>query len=672
MSSETEPEALLADQPLLADLPPELRELVEHSFVVLRLQFGEALFEQGDAADGYYVIAEGTARVLKDGEDGEEVSLNVLGPGAAFGETALIEGTPRTATVRASSELTVLRLDGGVFRALMELHPALATTFEVSARTRRLNDFLRVHSAFSTLDREATLHLLARLEEVELADGEAAVRQGDASDALYLVQDGRLAAWIDSPDGPRRVRTLHTGEFFGELGLLDGQPRSATVRAEGGARLLRLPGEDFHALIADYPAFAARVQERIALYRARDRTPTEAAVPDAAAGEAWRAEDPGFAVTDDGAEEAPEAGAQPGRRFPFGRRRRFPFVRQIDEMDCGAACVAMLCRSFGHDVSMTSIRYAVGTSTDGTTLRGLIRGGDEIGLEMRPIKSSPDRVDLLPLPAIVHWQGNHWIVLHRIDGDKLRVADPGRGLRTVTRPELEEKWSGYAALAAPTERLEQAPRGGLDLRWLWPFVAPHRRRLVIATVLALIAAGLEMALPVFSQLIIDQVIGHHRETLLYVLAVAMLGVIGLAVTITIVQRFVLARVASQLDVDTLDFLSGRLLRLPMRYFESRRTGDIERRISGMRQIRAVLIQNGVAALTAATQLVVALVIMFVYSWSLAVLYCACAPMYAGLMRYSEKRLRPVFDSVEEGSGRYQSRQIDAIRGIETVKAMGAE
>ncbi len=666
MSSETEPAALLGEQPLLAGLPAELRELVERSFVTRHLRFGEALFEQGDAPDGYYVIVEGTARVLKEGEDGEEVSLNVLGPGAALGETALIEGTPRTATVRASSELTVLRLDGGVFRALMELHPAVAATFELSERTRRLNDFLRVHSAFSVLDREETLRLLGRLEEVGLGDGEDAVRQGDPSDALYLVQDGCLGVWIEASDGARRrVRTLHSGEFFGELGLLEQQPRSATVRAEGAVRLLRLPGDDFHELVAENPGFAARVGERIALYRARDRVPVAEPVTETpAANEAWSPDAPGLAVTDHGAEDAREAAPM--------RRRRFPFVRQIDQMDCGAACVAMLCRAFGHDVSMTSIRYAVGTSTDGTTLRGLIRGGDEIGLEMRPIKSSPDRVDTLPLPAIVHWQGNHWIVLHRIDGDKLRVADPGRGLRTVSRAELEEKWSGYAALAAPTERLAQAPRGGLDLRWLWPFVAPHRRRLVVATVFALMAAGLEMTLPVFSQLIIDDVLPHERRTLLYILAAAMVGVVALAVGITIVQRFILARTASQLDVDTLDFLSARLLRLPMRYFEARRTGDIERRINGMRQVRAVLIQNGVAALTAVTQLAVSLVIMFLYSWSLALLFCACAPLYAGLMRFSQKRLRPVFDSVEEGSGRYQSRQIDAIRGIETVKAMGAE
>ena len=311
------------------------------------------------------------------------------------------------------------------------------------------------------------------------------------------------------------------------------------------------------------------------------------------------------------------------------------------------------------------------TAIDGTTLRGIIRGGEEVGLAMRPVKSS-DRIDTLPLPAIVHWQGNHWIVLYRIDGDRLRVADPGRGLRTVSRAELEEKWSGYAALAAPTERLAQAPRGGLDLRWLWPFVAPHRRRLAVAVVLALLAAALEMTLPIFSQVIIDQVIRHNRETLLYVLAGAMVVVVAFAVGITIAERLVLARTASQLDVDTLDFLSARLLRLPMRYFEARRTGDIERRISGMRQVRAVLIQQGVAALTAVTQLIVALAIMFSYSWSLAL----AVLRVRAVVRRPDALLReapaPGVRLRRGGLGRYQSRQIDAIRGIETVKAMGAE
>lgn len=640
-------------------LPGGVRELVIASFAALEFEFGDTVVRAGEPADGYYVVVEGQARALVEGDDGAEVSLNLLGPGDGFGEAALLDGTARTATVRAASKLTVMRLDRGVFSAVMQRYPEVRESFEGAARARRINDFLRVHSAFSVLDRDSTLDLLDHLDEIALADGQVAVRQGDDADAMFLVQDGRLSVWISD----QRVRTLHAGEFFGELALIRSGARTATVRAEGRVRLLRLAREDFDRLMERSPAFARRVRERVALYEARDRRPT-AAPEDSVA--VWSAADPGLAVTDYGDERLEPAA-------PAGRRpRRFPFVRQIDQMDCGAACLSMVCRSFGHNVSMSAIRQAVGTGLEGTSLRGLTRGGDEIGLHMRAIKSSSDRIDDLPLPAISHWDGNHWVVIYGVEGKRVRIADPGHGLRTLDRSELEKHWSGYAALAEPTERLAEAPSGGLDLRWLWPFLRPHRRTLVIAFILALVAAGLQMVFPVFSQVIIDQVVGHHRQSLLYVLTAGMCGLLAIAVGVTIVQRFLVARVASRLDADTLDFISARLLVLPMSYFEARRTGDIERRLSGMQQVRAVLIQNGVAAATALTQVIVAVAIMFIYSYILGLVYLACAPLYAFLMRYSQLRIRPMFDAVEAGHGRYQSRQIDSIRGIATVKAMGAE
>jgi ATP-binding cassette subfamily B protein len=141
---------------------------------------------------------------------------------------------------------------------------------------------------------------------------------------------------------------------------------------------------------------------------------------------------------------------------------------------------------------------------------------------------------------------------------------------------------------------------------------------------------------------------------------------------TLVQRYLLSRVAVRFDVATLDFVTGKLLELPMSYFNTRRTGDIERRLQGVRDVREFLVQSGVQALTSVTQLIAALALMFVYSWPLALVYLATVPLYAGLMRFSSRRLRPMYDSLEEAFGKYQSAQIDAIRGIETVKAMAAE
>jgi ATP-binding cassette subfamily B protein len=140
----------------------------------------------------------------------------------------------------------------------------------------------------------------------------------------------------------------------------------------------------------------------------------------------------------------------------------------------------------------------------------------------------------------------------------------------------------------------------------------------------------------------------------------------------IVQRYLLSFAAVRIDAGTLDFLTRTLLALPMSYFTARRTGDIQRRLQGLRQVREFLVQSSVAGITALVQLAAALTLMTVYSPWLAAVFLLTVPLYIGLMRFSSTRLRPIFDDLEEGYGRYASHQIDAIKGIETVKAMGAE
>jgi ATP-binding cassette subfamily B protein len=128
----------------------------------------------------------------------------------------------------------------------------------------------------------------------------------------------------------------------------------------------------------------------------------------------------------------------------------------------------------------------------------------------------------------------------------------------------------------------------------------------------------------------------------------------------------------QVDRSALDFLAARMLALPMTYFYARRTGDIQRRLAGVQVIRQFVIDNGVVALTALTQLLVAVVIMFFYSSTLALVFLAALPLYFALVRVTMRRLRPVLENLEEAFGKYYSRQIDAIKGIEAIKAMGAE
>ncbi len=251
--SEVSGSSLIDQLPLIAGLPEAVRDVVADSFVPIRFEFGETVFVAGEEGDAYYVVVEGQARVLIDEGGGAEVSLNLLGPRDAFGEDALLDGTPRTMTVRAASPLTVLRLDAGLFAAVVSRYPEIRASFETAARARRLNEFLRLHSAFSVLRASSGVDLLEHLEEMTLGDGQTAVRQGDDADAMFLIQEGRLGVWREADGESRRIRTLHAGEFFGEFALVLDSARTATVTAEGEVKLLRLGREGFERLMRSSP-----------------------------------------------------------------------------------------------------------------------------------------------------------------------------------------------------------------------------------------------------------------------------------------------------------------------------------------------------------------------------------------------------------------------------------
>ena len=134
------------------------------------------------------------------------------------------------------------------------------------------------------------------------------------------------------------------------------------------------------------------------------------------------------------------------------------------------------------------------------------------------------------------------------------------------------------------------------------------------------------------------------------LVVAMFGGFLLIVMVALLQRFFLSRIAVRIDRASLDMLSEKLLALPMSYFNSRRTGDIARRLNGMRQVRQFIVQHGVGGLAAATQIRVAVAIMFAFSWRLTLVYLITVPLYAVMMWFSQTRLRPTYDVLEEVLG----------------------
>jgi HlyB family type I secretion system ABC transporter len=671
--------AALEQLPMMMFLPPDLKKLVQDCFVPAQFSFGGDIVQEGDETDGYYVLASGRARVVKRGANGEEIPLNVLRPGESFGATGLLDLSKRQTTVRASSDVEAYKLDPALFQALLQNHPEIKQYFELEKQHRERSNFLRLYSPFAKLPLEALRLLVTKSESVHIGAGQIIVAPRTTPDALYVIEEGKARVTFNEPSRTRKlqgdVAFLRKGETFGEAALLKNEAHRASLVAITACQVLKIKAATFGKLYARFPEFKEIVDQRIAQqdYKELARVPLDfaeeilprqtAPLPQVSPQQVDR--------TEPASQLGPFATSE-GQFVKGNRIRRFQHIKQVDEMDCGGASLAMICRHFGRNVSLARIRQLVNTASDGTSLRGLCNGAQALGLAARSVKASKTNVLQMPLPAIIHWENYHWVVLYDVNEKHAWIADPATSLRKLTRQELDEKWNGYAALFDYTAEFEFAPESKPGLAWLAPFIAPFKAVLAKAFGLAVVVSALQMLLPVFTQVIVDRVLVENDFNLLTMLIVAMLVVLGLMTVATLVQRYLLSFVAVRMDAGTLDFITRKLLALPLSYFTARKTGDIQRRIQGVRQVREFLVQNGVTGLMSVAQFGAALALMFVYSPALALVFLAVAPLYAGLMRFSSKRLGPMFEQLEEAYGKYSSHQIDAIKGIETVKALGAE
>lgn len=669
---------LLRRSDLFRFLPDEHFEKLRPLLQEERYDFGELIVKQGEPATAFYILISGRARVVKAGaNNAEEIVLGTLRPGDSFGEAALSEGGTRTATVRCSTTVEVLRLNRAEFLALIETVPELKEYMQVTRRLRTLQSFLYEFSNFGRLPTPALRGMIEKLEKVQFQKGNLIIKEGDSAGPMYILEKGRARAFTQNNGTQVNLAFYRDGDFFGELSILNGSSRAASVEAYSDCDLLALDPEATRGLKQSYPEFGKLLEERLAQYKAKTeaRIPldfTEELIPAETLAHNKVALDGKFAVKETEDAEAPFADEEGHFRKKKQRIRKFEHIQQIDEMDCGAASVGMICRHFGRKVSLARIRQLCHTATDGTSLKALCRASVELGLAARALKVSLRNLPLMPLPAIVHWEGNHWMVLYDVDETHVRVADPAIGLRKIPRKEFEQKWSGYAALFDYTIAFAQAPEATASLAWVWPFLAKFRRILLQVMGLAVAVSFLQLLFPVFTQMVVDKVIVENDLGLLKVIILGMLAAIIFVQMAAIAQEYLLAFAAVRLDTSILDFLSRQLLSLPMSYFTSRRTGDIQRRLDGARQVRHFAVQHGIGALLAVVHLAGAVVLMFFYSGWLTLAFLATTPLYAGLMYFSLKVLRPLFAEVEESQGKYSSHQIDAIKGIEAVKAASAE
>lgn len=302
----------------------------------------------------------------------------------------------------------------------------------------------------------------------------------------------------------------------------------------------------------------------------------------------------------------------------------YKLVQQHSEEDCGAACLATIAKHHGRTFTINRIREAVGTGQQGTTLLGLKRGAEILGFNARGVKASAETLNRrseVPLPAIIHWKGYHWVVLYGKRGRKYVIADPGVGIRYLSKKWLMEAWTdGVMLLLEPDpvrffEQPEDKVGGfGRFLKRVWPYRGILSQAFVINLVLGL----LSLASPFLLQILTDDVLVRGDTKLLTGVVIAVVVMHLVSSSLKLVQSNLIAHFAQRLELGLVLEFGRRILHLPLTYYETRLSGEIVSRLRDIQQINQLVSQ---VVATLPSQFFIALVsfgFMLFYSQKLTI------------------------------------------------------
>ncbi|MCC5661466.1 peptidase domain-containing ABC transporter [Nostoc sp. XA010] len=356
---------------------------------------------------------------------------------------------------------------------------------------------------------------------------------------------------------------------------------------------------------------------------------------------------------------------------------KYQIILQHSEEDCGAACLATIAKYHGRTFTLNRIREAVGTGSRGTSLLGLSRGAEVLGFNARQVKASPkliDQLDQAPLPAIIHWKGYHWVVLYGQKGKKYVIADPGVGIRYLTREELVAGWgNGVMLLLTPDDsrfaQQESDKIGGLGryIQRVWPY------RSILAQAIAInIAIGLlSLTSPFMMQLLTDDVLVRGDTQLLTTVAIGVIAMNLIRSAISLVQSHLIGHFGQRLQLGLILEYGRKLLHLPLSYFEGRRSGEVVSRIADVNAINNLVSQIVLGLPSQFFIAVISLGFMLFYSWELTVasivafiIVTAVSLLFLPAMR---QKTRNMIVSGTENQGFL----VETFRGVQVLKTTQA-
>jgi subfamily B ATP-binding cassette protein HlyB/CyaB len=627
-------------------------ETLANSAALRSFEFGETVYNAGDPGDGLYVIKSGAVRIFTE-EQGKEISMGVRKAGEVFGEMAVVRDYPHESSVRASSKTELLFFPRERFTAVLDGNPAAQTFIASYVAISSLGGFVsRLFKLRGKVNKNEIEEYIRSVGIKRVRAGKVILEQGGKDDRrLYVLRQGRVRIVHSEGKTEYPLGNLEQGEIFGEKSCLLRQEQPASVIAESDVVLLVIPEKTIHFILQRNPKLRDVLDERIRFFE-RDLERQKVLLERRNRPlllDLW---------------SRPESGERIIKRFRL--------VEQAEEMDCGAACLAMICRHYKIPMTLGKLRELANVTREGATLDSLARVGESLGFTTRGVQCTFQALLGFELPFIAHWEGYHYIIVYGLSRHHVWVADPGPGFRKLTVAEFEKGWTGTCLLFTPGDEMVQLAAARSPWLRFVGYLKPYKKILAYLFIATFVIQILGVAPPIIIQHILDEVIVHENVSLLHVLIVGLILTNVFTQLTSLMRAFLSNFMMRNMDFSMMSGFFKHALSLPLPFFAKRKTGDIIARFQENQTIRSFLTESTVTTLLNLLMVFIYFTILFLYSAKMTLLLLVLVIPILVMTVAVTPKLKAYARDAFQASTDAQSTLMEIIGGAETVKGMGIE
>lgn len=369
--------------------------------------------------------------------------------------------------------------------------------------------------------------------------------------------------------------------------------------------------------------------------------------------------------------------------------RKFPSEQQKHVMDCGATCLRIIARYYGRNIPLARLRESSGTNRAGTSLLGLSRAAEEAGFRtMAAMVTFKKLQQEAPLPLILHWQQQHFVVVYKVTKRKVYISDPAGGLMVYEAEEFAKHWAGnnftaatakgVALLLEPSPDFEAIRTGAaqeekINIRpFLQHYMKPHTRVMLQVMLSLGVGAILQLMVPFLTQNIVDTGVYKKDINFIWLVLLAQLMLVSGQMALEVVRSWLLLFVSSRINISLISDFFSKLMRLPIRYFDTKLSGDLLQRINDHHRIEKFITRSSLNAIFAVFTLFTYSIVLAYYNSLLLVIFLTGSILYVLWILYFLKKREQLDHRNYRHSSENNSKVYELINGMQEIKLHNAE